>query len=307
MATTALTLIQRTRRYLRDWKDFDATTTSVGTSDTFLNVPDITIYGPRCTLEIDQEVILSPASVASSGTQLQPIRRGMLGTTAASHANGASILIRPDYYSVEILDFVNEAIMAMYPAIYKPVMDNSTTIATNTYTYSIPMMPGYTSYPIPYIYKTEILQPGDYRYRSTRRFQIQRGASTSSSVSTVFSSSVTPAILFKSLPPVGSTLKLWGYGPFPPLVNLTDTLDVLFPPAAEYLIPIYAAGKLLMSGEAGRVRVDVGAVDAREQANRVGASAQIGLQLLQWFERELTEGAASSAMPPLKRHAPSTI
>lgn len=291
---------------LRDWKSFDVLTASMGASDATMTVMDASFYANRWFNEIDQEVLMIGPSATSSGTS-QNVMRGMFGTIATSHVNASSILVRPEFYSVEILDALNEAIMSMFPAIYKPVVDTSVAIATNTYSYVIPSMPGYTNYPMPYVWKASILQPGDYRYRQSRRFSIRRGASTSGSSTTTSSSSLSPAIEFKSLPPVGSTLMLQGFGPFAPLSALTDTLDTLFPPGAEYLLPIYAAGSLLMSGEAGRVRVDTEAVDTREQANRVGASSDIGMRLLARFRQELTMGAASSAMPPLPRHVRSTI
>ena len=235
------------------------------------------------------------------------VNRAQFGTVGASHASGASMLIRPDFYSVEILDAINEAISACFPAIYKAVTDMSQTIATNTYSYSIPDMPGYTGWPVPFVYAVEILQPGDFRFRSTKRFEIIRGTSLSGSSVTTGGSSLTPSIRFKSLPPVSSTLMIRGFGPCAPLANINDTLDTLFPPQAWYLLPIYAAGSLLMSGEAGRTRVDVGAVDVREQAERVGASMQIGMALLNRFRAELLNGAAASAMPPLPRHMRASI
>lgn len=304
MATPLSTLVQRTRRYLRDWKDFDTITASLAASGTSVSVADSSIYAKRWPVEIDQE-LMQIRSIDSSVSFT--VERGAFGSTAATHTNGSNVLIRPDYYAIEIIDAINEAILATFPAIYMPVVDTSATIATNTYTYSVPDCPGRTGWPIPYVYRVEVLQPGDYTFRRTRRFEIIRGASTSASTVTTASSSVSPAIKFKSLPPVGSTLRISGYGPFPALSNLTDTLHMMFPPQAEYLLPIYAAGSLLMSGEAGRVRLDAGAVDQREQANRVGASLQIGGALLNRFRSELLQGGAASALPPLPRHARSTI
>lgn len=302
-APTALYLVQQTRRYLRDWKAFDLLNASITASGTSLTVSDTTIYARRWPVEIDQELMMI-TSLASS-TQLL-VNRPMFGTTAVSHASSAQLLIRPDFYAIEILDALNEAIMACFPAIYKAITDTSQVVATNTYSYTIPDMPGYTGWPIPFVNKVEILQPGDFRYRGTKRFQMRRGTSASGSVTSI-ADSLSPAVVFKSLPPVGSQIRISGWGPCQPLANINDTLDSLFPPQAWYLLPLYAAGSLLMSGEAGRVRYSTGAVDTREEANRVGASLQAGLTLLNRFRNELLTGAASSAMPPMPRHARSNI
>jgi hypothetical protein len=75
-------------------------------------------------------------------------------------------------------------------------------------------------------------------------------------------------------------------------------VDTLFPRQAEEAIVLYAASYLLGSGEAGRVRVDRGATDKREQANQVGASMRAADRLYQRFlQRRL-----DAAMAPLPKH-----
>src|SRR6185312_6705782 len=107
-------------------------------------------------------------------------------------------------------------------------------------------------------YKVDVLQSGDSTFRGTRRFEIVRGAAQGG-LTTL------PAIKFNSPPATSATIRIRGYGPFPKLTATTDTLDPLFPPQAEYLLPLYASATLLMSGEAGRVRFSTGAIDEREQ------------------------------------------
>jgi hypothetical protein len=203
--------------------------------------------------------------------------------------------MRPNFYAVEILDALNEAIQACFPLIYKPVAA-SITASASTYAYQIPDMPGYTGYPIPFIYEIDVLQTGDLTFRNTKRFEIVRGAA-------VGGLTTLPAIKFRSPPANAATVRLRGYGPFPKLTSVTDTLDTLWPPQAEYVLPIYAAATLLMSGEAARVRFSSGAIDEREQANRVGSSSAIGNQLWQRFRSEL----ALAAMPAMPHHCQSLL
>ena len=94
MATSAATLISQTRRFLRDWKDWDLSNVSLSASATSLTVSDTSIYARRWPLEIEQEVVLV-ASLASSTVLI--VRRGMYGSSAASHASSSSVLIRPSF------------------------------------------------------------------------------------------------------------------------------------------------------------------------------------------------------------------
>jgi hypothetical protein len=288
MSITQQTLIQQTRRLLRDWKDFDSTTASLSNSVTTVNVADSSIYAARWPIEVDQELMMVRA--LPSGTTLT-VERGAMGSTAASHASGAVVLIRPDFYSVEIADALNQGILACFPQIYKPVNDTSLSTADNTYEYTVPNMPGSyngSTIPIPYVNRLEIKVPGDLTYRPMKRYEILRAA--------------TPLIKLRSPYAVGGTLRVSGFGPFPPLASITDTLDAQWPVAAQYLLPIYAASHLLQSGEAGRVRT-TGPRDDREAANRAGSSMSAGLQLYNRFLREL----ASCAMPPLPKHVRPVI
>lgn len=305
MATTLQTLVDRTRNYLRDTPDYDQLSASLaiataGTNSTF-TVPDNTIYRKRWPIEVDYETMMIRSL---GGTQSITATRGWRGSTAASHANSAAVLVRPSFYSAEIIDAINGAFYSLYPWVYQPVVDTSLTVLTNQYQYVIPSLPGFTGYPIPAIYKLEILQPGDFTYRSTRRWEVARGTVTAGSPTSVGGvTSTYPIIKFKALPPIGSTIRIHGYGPFGPLASLTDTLDPLFPPQVAYLLHKIAAGNLLMSGEAGRDRSDSGPIDRREEANRAGVSLATGTGVISRAEFELIR----NAMPPMPRHIKAVI
>ncbi len=301
MATLS-SLVDQTRNFLRDVPDYDQLTASLTNSTTTITVADVSIYRARWTIDVDYESIML-RSVGTSGTSMTGTR-AWRGSTAASHANSAGVLIRPAFFAQEIIDSINNAIQAMFPYVYKPVVDTSLTVVGNTYQYVIPDMPGYTGYPIPMLYRAEILQPGDYTFRGTRRFEIMRGFVTSGSPSAAGTvASTYPIIKFRGLPPLGGIIRLHGYGPFPPLTNLTDTTDPLFPPSAVRLIPRLAAGYLLLSGEAGRDRSDTGPTDRREEANLAGSSARTGLQILSRGDMEVLR----ASQPPLPRHIKQLI
>lgn len=287
MSVTAVSLYQRTRRYLRDYRDLDSLTAAMSdTTSTTVTVADTTMYNVRWPIEVDQETMVV-RSITNSTTMV--VERGAYGSTAATHSNGASILVRPSFFGIEILDALNEGIQACYPLIYKPVIDTSLSIAANTWEYTVPNMPGTyngATIPIPRISTIDLLiaNAGTVPYRPMRAFEVIRGT--------------TPILKLKWLEIPGSTVRIKGWGPFPDMADYTASLDALWPTQANYLLPIYAAGSLLLSGEAGRVRQSSGAVDTREQANRVGSSGSIGATLMNRFRQEL----ALSAMPPMPPH-----
>jgi hypothetical protein len=284
VATSAATLIQRTRRFLRDWEDFDALTGSMSASTVSLSVSNTSLYTVRWPLEIEQELV-QVTSVASSTVLIG--RRGMLGTTAASHVTSSSILLRPSFFSVEILDALNEGLDACFPLLYKPVSNTTLTGDGLTYEFTVPSTT--SSVAIPFLSRVEIKASGDTRYQELRSWEVRRSA--------------TPLVVFRRTPSSGSTIRLHGYEPFAHLTTTTSTLDAYFPAQAEYLPVLYAASVLLASGEAGRVRVDTGVIDNREQANRVGASMDASGKLLQRFYKRLND----SAMRPMGPHVVSVL
>jgi hypothetical protein len=286
MATTCATLIQRTRRFVRDWPEFDALTASCTSSSATLTVADATIYSPNWLIQIDSEAMV----VASgSGTTLTVKKRGARGTTAATHANAASILLKPEFLDVEILDAINAALMAGFPYIHRKVIDESIETVASDYEYAVPAMPGISGYIIPYVSQIEIKLSGETRFNRVRNFRIQRDDTA-------------PFIQFLREPDAGATVRVIGYGPYPPLA-VGDSLDAQFPPNAEDLIVWFAAQYLLASGEAGRVRVDTGVIDNREQANRVGSSMQAANTLFQRFQLRLRD----AGMPPMPVHVIPTL
>jgi hypothetical protein len=278
--------INRVRTFVRDWPTLDALTASTTSTATSVTVTDATtaVYNANWIIQIDQEAMLVKSG---TGTALTVVR-GARGTTAATHVNAAPILIRPGFLDSEIIDHLNAASDACYPYIYKEVIDTSLTILANTYEYTIPYLPTTTVF-IPMLSQVELKESGDFAYRPTRRWEIRRGA--------------TPKLKFFELLPVGTVVRIRGYGPFPHRAALTDSMDAQWPSQADQLCTLYAASQLLSSGEAGRVRTDVGARDDREAANRAGSSAAAAQGLYQRFQLQLD----SAQMPPMPRHCVATM
>jgi hypothetical protein len=89
-------------------------------------------------IQIDDELIYVDSYDRTSGTlNIPPYGRGYNGTTAATHQNGARVIISPTFPSVDIKGAINETIEAVYPDLYAT--------ATHTFSYS----PAKTTYALP--------------------------------------------------------------------------------------------------------------------------------------------------------------
>jgi hypothetical protein len=277
------TLVRRTRRFVGDYRDLDTITASVSSSATSLNVADNTLYALGEKIELDYETMIVRARVS---TNQLTVARGMFDSTAATHVSGASVLRPVDFTFSEYRDALNAAIDACFPLLYRPVIDESLSAVASTYEYAIPNMPESDegdTVPIPYLSGVSIQGTGETAFLPKRDWRVIRGSS--------------PKLVFRSDTWPGK-IRLEGFGPFPHLSAVTDTLHALFPKRAERLVLIEYAGQwLLASGEARRVRGDTGVTDAREQANRTGASMAAAGAIYQ----RAAQALLNLAMPPMPK------
>lgn len=89
-------------------------------------------------VQIDDELIYIDGYDRNTGViNVPPYGRGYNGTVAASHQNGARVIVSPTYPSVDVKNAINETILSVFPALY------STGVYTFTY------KPTQVSYPIP--------------------------------------------------------------------------------------------------------------------------------------------------------------
>ena len=286
MPTVASTLVQRCRRFNDDWPELDSLGASLTNSATTVTTtvnPASGSYSPNWLIQVDSEAMLvrTSSSLAGSITVL----RGARGTTAATHASGATVLIKPLFLDSEYLDALNAALDYAYPALYQRVIDESLTSVAATYEYTVPNL---NAAPIPYLTKVYVKETGDDVFREKRDWTVLRGA--------------TPKIVFRRDEPAG-TIRLDGFGPFPSLSTTASTLSAQFPSNAESYLEAFVSQWLLTSGEARRVRVDTGVQDNREQANRTGSSMAAANAIFNRADRVL----ARVAMQPMPRHVYPTL
>lgn len=276
MATSAATLVQRCRRFLGDWPEGDVSTASISSGGTTLTVADSSIYGIGHLIQMDTEGMIVRAK--PSGTTLT-VYRAARGTTGASHASGATVLVRPRFLDQDYLEALNAGINATFPWIYRPVVDESLVATTSTYEYTIPNL---NSVPIPYISRLQFKESADLSFRDFGSWDIIRGS--------------TPIIKLRRPLPNG-TIRIYGFGPIPTLATLAASLDSLFPVYAEDALTMFACQYLTAGGEAARTREDTGARDQRENANRTGASINVSNALFGRFQRRLMD----AGLPPMPK------
>jgi hypothetical protein len=282
MATAASTLIARCRRFMGDYGTTDTLSISLSTNATSMTVADSTLYSPRWNVQIDNELMYVKSLPSATVVGLV---RGHMGTTAATHVVSSTITIQPAFADVEYLDALNAAIEASFPMLYQRVQDESLTSASQDWEYTIPSLNGS---PIPYLEKVWVKESGDNIFREKRDWSVIRGA--------------TPVLVFERDEPTG-TIRLQGLGPFPSLTSSASTLSAQWPANAEDYLVEYACQRLLTSGEARRVRQDVGLPDGRENATRTGSSMSAANALYSRANAILSR----CAMPPPGKHLRPTF
>lgn len=295
MATvSAQELIQRTRRYVRDWPDGDTISASVSQFATQITLTGLSGAAGNWPIELEEGTSSGNETMILRGLvsgNTYNVERGAYGSTAVAHVAGAPVLIRPGFFTIEILDAVNAAIQACYPRIYQEVVDTSVTIQSGVYEYDIPNMPGSyggDSIPIPRLSTVEIQYAATAPWTTVRAWNVVRGA--------------TPILKLTYLEGASALLRLRGYGPFPDLA-FSDSLNAQWPRNFVQPIVEMAASMLTASGEAGRARQDVGARDDREAANKPGNSMSVATQLEARFLRRL----ATVNVPPMQPHIVTSL
>lgn len=111
---------QPARFVLNDTGGISDTDTSAVVDTTLLTAEEEDLVGAGTLLEIDSELILVEAVTGTSPNLTLTIRRGMLGTTTAAHADGTDILIAGDDYipRFSIFEAVADAIESLWPELW---------------------------------------------------------------------------------------------------------------------------------------------------------------------------------------------
>ena len=89
-------------------------------------------------IQIDDELIYVDSYDRASGTlSIPPYGRGYNGTSAATHQNGARVIISPTFPSLDVKGAINETIEAVFPDLYTTGV-HTFSFSTAKSTYALP-------------------------------------------------------------------------------------------------------------------------------------------------------------------------
>ena len=108
----------------------DDSTTSVVYEAGLFSTEEENLLGAGGLIEINQELML--VTSANTSTRTLTVARGFKGTTAASHADNATMTLNPTFPRKSVFDAVADNIVRLYPSLYNV----TTTSVTSGSTYA---------------------------------------------------------------------------------------------------------------------------------------------------------------------------
>ena len=89
-------------------------------------------------IQIDDELIYVDSFDRTTGVlTIPPYGRGYNATVAASHADGAKVVVAPTYPMIDIKTTINEVVLGVFPTLYKVAVATFTYVPSKT-TYALP-------------------------------------------------------------------------------------------------------------------------------------------------------------------------
>lgn len=246
--TTAADLCNETLRYLTPAQvDLSATLTSALTATS----GTVTLSGPMATqntvsygmqLSVDLEIMYVSSWTATSKTAT--VVRGFLGSTAAPHAEGATVWINPKFPQFSILRAINEELSALSgePELFR--------MRTLSITYN-PVFQGYDFPAVGNWYEV-----AGIRFRiapPTHNLPPIRSWAAMKTVPTSIYPSGNCIIIYESGWP-GLPIFVWYKCQFTSLASLTQTVQSTtgLPASANDIVPMGAAARLVLGREIKR-------------------------------------------------------
>lgn len=270
MSVAVNTLADRVRRLAGDVPAQDVTTSLASNVATTVAVATPNNFKAGQNIILDQETLyVSAVNGTTSGSTLTVIR-GWQGSTAATHASGAPVLINPQYSTQLVLDALNEGLRALWPYFFKWVEDETLTTTADTQAdYAMPTAFGESGL----ITSMELLFPGltNDGWRQFRWFRHLRGSSGST-------------ISLIRIPPVGTKLRLIGVAPFTSDLAYGGSTDAQLLDSGVTALMMYAQHYLQLMSEARRQN-NAGAKNIGPSATGVGAHQSLAAVHLDRFQR----------------------
>ena len=235
----------------------------------------------RGLIEIGDELIyVDKVDNLTKTVTVAPWGRGFRGTTAATAANSAKVVIAPIYPRKLIKDAINDVIQSSYPELFG--------VGTHTFTFNSAV----TTYSLPstaeYILDVKWQTIGSTKeWMNVRRYDFDKAANT-----TAFANGKTINI-FDSIDPGRTVQVIYAKSPS----NLTSDSDVYetvtgFPSSTVDVITYGAMARLLMNIDAARVPAQSVESDMLDQSKPIGSGSATARFYLGLYTQRLQQEAA---------------
>ena len=236
----------------------------------------------RGLIEIGDELIyVDKVDNLTKTVTVAPWGRGFRGTTAATAANNAKVLIAPVYPRKLIKDAINDTIQASYPELFA--------VGTHTFSFNSAV----TTYSLPatteYVLDVKWQTIGSTKeWLNVRRYNTDKVANT-----TEFANGKTINI-FDSIDPGRTVQVVYAKAPSV-LTSDSDVYETItgFPSSSVDCITYGAMARLLMNIDAARVPAQSVESDMLDQTKPIGSGSSTARFYLGLYTQRLQQEAAS--------------
>ena len=231
-------------------------------------------------VQIDDELIYVDSYDRNSGVlSIPPYGRGYNGTSPATHASGARVIISPTFPSIDIKGAINETIEATFPDLY--------TTGTHTFSYSTAK----STYPLPNEVET-VLGVSFQTTGPSKEWLPIRGYRVDPMANTDAFNSRNSISLYSGVEP-GRTVQIY-YTAAPAIMDSNDDeFEIVtgLPASCRDVIVLGAAARLSAFVDPGRLTFGSAESDQQSQiAGRAyGAGTNASKYLLALYDKRLSE------------------
>jgi hypothetical protein len=231
-------------------------------------------------IQIDDELIYVDSFDRNTGVlSIPPYGRGYNGTSAATHQNGARVIISPTFPSVDVKDAINETLLSTFPDLY--------TTGTHTFSFSTAK----STYPLPEEVETVL----GVSYETTgpsKEWLPIRGYRVDPMANTDTFNSRNSLSLYSGIEP-GRTVQVF-YTAVPTVMDSNDDdFEIVtgLPASCKDVMVLGAAARLASFIDPGRLTFGSAESDQQSQiaGRSYGAGTNASKYLLALYDKRLSE------------------
>jgi hypothetical protein len=231
-------------------------------------------------IQIDDELIYVDSYDRNTGVlSIPPYGRGYNGTSAATHQNGARVIVSPTFPSVDIKEAINDSIQAVFPDLYST--------GTHTFSYSTAK----STYPLPDEVET-VLGVSFQTTGPSKEWLPIRGWRVDPMANTTAFNSRNSISLYSGVEP-GRTVQIF-YTSAPVVMDSNDDdFEIVtgLPASCKDVIVLGASARLASYVDPGRLTFGSAESDQQSQiaGRSYGAGTNTAKYLLALYDKRLSE------------------